>query len=102
MENVITIPAFMIKRYTELAGLLVLLMATLYVIKIVIPSLFYNKIYKAIMIMNITAFMVVNITVEVMKIYDRYTYEGDLEFRIIYIVSTILLSIFFYYIELKK
>ena len=46
--------------------------------------------------------MVVNITVEVMKIYDSYTYEGDLEFRIIYIVSTILLSIFFYYIELKK
>ena len=100
MENVI--PAFIIKRYTELSGCLVVLMAILYVIKIIIPSLFYNKIYKAIMIMNITAFMVVNITVEVMKIYDSYTYEGDIEFRIIYIISTILLSIFFYYIELKK
>lgn len=100
MENVI--PSFMIKRYTELSGCLALLLATLYVIKIIVPSLFYSKIYKAIMIMNITAFMVVNITVEVMKLYDSYTYEGDIEFRVIYIVSTIILSIFFYYLELKK
>lgn len=100
MENVI--PSFIIKRYTELAGCLALLLATLYVIKIIVPSLFYSKIYKAIMIMNITAFMVVNITVEVMKLYDNYTYEGDIEFRVIYIVSTIILSLFFYYLELKK
>lgn len=100
MENVI--PSFIIKRYTELAGCLALLLATLYIIKIIVPSLFYSKIYKAIMIMNITAFMVVNITVEVMKLYDNYTYEGDIEFRIIYIVSTIILSIFFYYLELKR
>lgn len=100
MENVI--PSFIIKRYTELAGCLVLLLATLYVIKIIVPSLFYSKIYKAIMIMNITAFMVVNITVEVMKLNDNYTYEGDIEFRVIYIVSTIILSLFFYYLELKK
>lgn len=100
MENVI--PSFIIKRYTELAGCLALLLATLYVIKIIVPSLFYSKIYKVIMIMNITAFMVVNITVEVMKLYDNYTYEGDIEFRVIYIVSTIILSLFFYYLELKK
>ena len=96
------IPESVIFTFTTFSDILLVSMVALYIIKkLNIFKKLPDNVFRTIILSINTAFIIVTILMEILKLYDPFTEKNDVMFRFLGISMTLAVGIYVYYNELR-